>query len=54
MFITCRQCGLEKPEDQSHHEWKRLEVYLNDDGVMEITCVRHGDRPVIRIPVDRE
>ena len=54
MYITCRQCGLEKPSDQSMHEYKRLEVYLTDDGILEITCARHDDMPVIGIPVDRE
>jgi len=50
-FAHCRSCLRELPDDQSPHEYSRLEVGIHSNGaVIDVMCTRH-DELVVRLPL---
>ncbi len=43
MFLMCKNCEPQRPDDQSPTEWKRLEVFVKEDEGdmwMFVACMR--------------
>ncbi len=50
-FAHCGSCLRELPDDQSPHEYSRLEVGIHSNGtVIDVMCTRHDER-VLRLPL---
>jgi hypothetical protein len=50
-FAHCGSCLRELPDDQSPHEYARLEVGIHSNGtVIDVMCTRHNER-VVRLPL---
>lgn len=51
LYIHCRKCLEEKPEDLSPQEYNRTESGITYDGYLRVDCVRH-DLIVAAFPLD--
>jgi hypothetical protein len=53
IILQCRKCIEELPEGMSPREFAKIEVAVNREGKVLVSCVRH-DTPVVGFDADPE